>query len=247
MKDAWPGVSLDEGEFLSAMKARGLAASTHLAELYLAEACLRGDAVALRLFGDLLEAECQAVARRSRDVDASELASMLRTRLLVEPKALKDYAGQGSLRGWLAAVVVRTSLNARRGREREEARGEAAMGEGDDVPLAYPELELLRAKYKGAFAEAFTEALSTLDAKDRALLRLNVVDGLGLDRLARLRNVGRSTAARWLAAIRTRLLEETRKALAARIGVGEETVDSLLPLLRSELELSLRRLLDEDD
>lgn len=245
-KERWPGVALDEARFLEALARRGQA-SPHVADLYLASACLEGDQIALRHFDEHLGRECEAVGRRSRDVDPSELHSALRTRLLVEPGALSEYAGEGSLRGWLAAVVVRSSLNARRTRSREQSRGEAAMGPPDgSAALAHPELELLRARYRDDFTEAFKTALASLDAKDRALLRLNVVDGLGLDRLARLRNVGRSTAARWLASIREQLLEQTRAALQARIGVGENTVDSLLVLLRSELDLSLRTWLDQE-
>ncbi len=245
----WPSVQFDDRDFVAALRRRVTTVeqfdALHVADLFLAAACLAKHPRALEHFDALLERECAAVAGRARDLDAAELVGSLRARLLVEPRALSEFAGQSSLRSWLAAVVVRASLNQRRTQQRASAR-EIAQPEPHE-PLAHPEFELLRARYRDAFADAFREALDTLEPKDRALLRLNVVDGLGLDRLARLRNVGRSTAARWLAAIREQLLEETRRALATRIGVGEQTVDSLLPILRSGLDVSLRTYLSKDE
>lgn len=245
-KDRWPGVTVDDAAFLLSLE-KQQPVSPHAPDLYLAMACITGNEVALRFFDELLGHECELVGRRARDVDVTELQSALRTKLLVEPASLRDYTGQGSLKGWLAAVVVRASLNARRGRTREESRAEAASGpDADDTPLVHPELELLRARHKQDFNDAFKAALATLDTRDRALLRLNAVDGLGLDRIARLRNVGRSTAARWLAAIREQLLVETRRGLQERLGAGDETVNSLLVLLRSQLDVSLRTWLDRE-
>ncbi|MGV3625137.1 MAG: sigma-70 family RNA polymerase sigma factor [Archangium sp.] len=215
---------------------------SHLTDLALARACLSGDAAALKRFDDMLLEVCNSVARRSKDLDVTELHGALSTRLLVEPRSLQDYSGQGSLAGWLTAVAVRTSLNTRRTHQRESARLEA-VHTLEEAPV-HPELELLRTRHRDDFNAAFSAALASLDAKDRALLRLNAVDGLGLDRIARLKNVGRSTAARWLATIRERVLEETRRGLQDRLGASDETVDSLLALLRSQLDVSLRTALN---
>ncbi len=248
-RTAWPEFAISDETFFHALGERlttpSELESLRTTDLFFAIACLESDAKAVAAFDGLLRAECERAARRSRgELEASDLFSALRVRLLFDPRSLKEYAGQGSLKGWLGSVVVRSQLNAMRSKRRAEGREQAASDSADTEAFANPELELMRARYRGAFNEAFRTALSLLEDQDRALLRLNVVEGLGLDRLARLKNVGRSTAARWLAAARQRLLEETRRQLMARLGVGESTLDSLLPLMKSDIDVSIRSALD---
>jgi len=248
-RSAWPNIELSDKDFLIALGRHlsSMAGLGHVrtSDLYLAVAALAGDRHAVGSFDTMLRGECQRAAKRSNgQLEASDLFSSLRVRLLFAPGSLREFSGQGSLKGWLGVVVVRAQLNAARSKRRAEGRERIATGAGETESFANPELELMRAKYRGAFNDAFRAALASLDERERGLLRLNVVEGLGLDRLARLKNVGRSTAARWLAAVRQQLLDETRTQLIARLGVGESTLDSLLPLLKSDLDVSLRMLLD---
>jgi RNA polymerase sigma-70 factor (ECF subfamily) len=70
-----------------------------------------------------------------------------------------------------------------------------------------------------------------------------VVDGLSIDALGEIYGVHRATAARWIAKIREDLLARTREAFSARAKVGRAEFESLLRLARSQLDVSLRRVL----
>ena len=58
-----------------------------------------------------------------------------------------------------------------------------------------------------------------------------------------MHRVDRSTISRWIARARQFVLAETRRQLAAD-GVAPEHFDSFIDVLRSNFELSLRRMLD---
>ena len=75
------------------------------------------------------------------------------------------------------------------------------------------------------------------------LLRFHHLDGLTVDDLARMYNVHRATAARWVAAAREAVFEETRLRLHDRLGVDDSTAVSVVKLVQSQLVNSLRRLL----
>jgi RNA polymerase sigma-70 factor (ECF subfamily) len=105
------------------------------------------------------------------------------------------------------------------------------------------ELDFVKEAYRPAFKEAFHEALASLDEKERLLLKQHAVDGLGIDALGELYGVHRATAARWVAKVREAVLDRTRVAFEKRMNVGRAEFESLLRLARSQLDLSLKRVL----
>ncbi|MFO0636492.1 MAG: hypothetical protein U0168_26990 [Nannocystaceae bacterium] len=56
-------------------------------------------------------------------------------------------------------------------------------------------LDVVRARYREPFVAALRAAVAGLDARGRTLLRLHYVDGLGIDRIAPLFGVHRSSIA----------------------------------------------------
>jgi len=153
------------------------------------------------------------------------------------PARILGYTGRGPLRAWLRVVAVRHVVERRR----------RAGGEADDDAIARaispdhaPELALLRREYAHQLREAFAAAFAALDPDHGLLLRQHYLDGLGIDRLAVLHGVHRSTAARRLAAARDALEERVRAILIERLQIGEETLHSVIRLARSEVELNLR-------
>jgi len=102
---------------------------------------------------------------------------------------------------------------------------------------------VLKSMYAEHVATATREALATLSPRARTLLRLHHLDGLTVDDLGRMYNVHRATAARWLAAAREAVFDETRLRLEATLGIGEDSVVSIVRLVQSQLVLSMRRLL----
>ena len=101
-------------------------------------------------------------------------------------------------------------------------------------------------RYREDFKAAFEEAFASLDAKSRNLLRQSLLDNLSIDQLGAIYRVHRATAARWLASARDQVLEETRSVLRRRLQIDEREFMSLMNLVRSQLDLSLARLLEDD-
>src|SRR5581483_10913105 len=106
-----------------------------------------------------------------------------------------------------------------------------------------PELALVAARYHDAFHEAVRDALAGLDERARVLLKLHLVDGVTLVRLAGMYAVDRATVVRWLAQARERVRTAALERLRARVGGSADELHSVLRLLRSRLDVSLGGLL----
>jgi RNA polymerase sigma-70 factor (ECF subfamily) len=220
----------------------------HAPDMYLACACAEGVEGALEILERTLRSD---VARALASIDRSpsfveDVLQATREKLLVPkagaPARITTYAGRASLKSWLCAVAVRTAVSLRRRKSELPPRGTEA---GADEPIARggPELEYLRRRYKESFEDSVRSAIAALSAKDRMLLRLNVIDGLSVDQLGAVYKVGRSTAARWLATARRSLVDGARCELQRRLGVGSRELESLADDLRSQLDASVLKLL----
>jgi RNA polymerase sigma-70 factor (ECF subfamily) len=102
------------------------------------------------------------------------------------------------------------------------------------------ELDHAKAHYVAEFKQAFTKALRSLAPRDQTLLRQHVIDGLTIDQLGALYDVHRSTAARNLERARQAILDATRQRFASALRVRHSELDSILRLIRSRLEVTLR-------
>lgn len=214
-------------------------------DLALAAACARGDAAALALFEERYFDEVPiALANVRTTATRDEVAQQLRAKLFVgaeraAPK-ISQYSGAGDLRAWFRVTVVRTVLNrATRGPkevELKDAMLEALPGASED-----PEVAHARATYGPALAEALEEALGRLERRERALLRYAVCDGLTVDAIGKVYDVHRATAARWVQAARERLEAEVLRSARARLVAGDDSLRSIMRLLASQVEISLRQ------
>jgi RNA polymerase sigma-70 factor (ECF subfamily) len=258
---AWPTVAVDRDAFLAHCRgvlpadpeaALPLVAGLHIGDLYLAYACaVTGDPAALRCFEARIFAEVGDVVR-SIDVDpgfGDEVRQRVRQRLLVGDEAgprLLDYAGRGPLAAWVRITLVRAALTMRRQQGRELRRlheaGDLTSATADD-----PELDYLRVRYRVEFAAAFREACAHLPERERAVLRLSVVDGLTIDGIGQVYGVHRATAARWLTRARALLFEETRRLLTASLGLSPSEFGSLARLVHSQLDVQISSLLRAPD
>jgi len=237
------------GELATRSAERGLAAVSDegATELALACACAEQDPAALALF----EARYTAVigpALAHMKLDAAVVADItqaVRNKLLVadtdgEVKIVR-YAGGGSLRGLVKVTAVRTAISHLRKEQREPRPSEDLdrLAEQTDNP----ELSFLKSHYRQAFAEAFEHAVTTLQGRERNVLRLHLLGGMTLEEVARMYSVDRSTIVRTLQRARKRLLVETRRQLGTQLGVDKSELDSVVALIRSRLDVSLGRLL----
>jgi RNA polymerase sigma-70 factor (ECF subfamily) len=244
---AWPDLLVPDDEFVAYVAER-LPEGEALADLctrdlYLALGCARGDARAIAAF----ERHCVdsidgAVARLSAGADiVSEVKQRLRRSLLVadgKPPGITSFSGRGNLRAWVRVIALRDALALLRP-PRQDTPLEDALLEQRVMPADDPELSYLKGTYRQEFKSAFATALAQMSDRERTLLRQQLLDGLSIDDLGGLYRVHRATAARWLEQARQRLVEITLATMRARLQVEPDELDSILRLIRSQLDMSL--------
>lgn len=249
---AHPGIGLPASRLHARLRALRATAGEGIElradDVYVALACLAGDPAALAaLERKLVNAARPPLNRLGFSHDERvELLQMARCKLIVpqgeRPPRLDSYAGRGPLDAWLQALVTRLALSAKR------SRADAPVEDDDETWLAWPspqddaEIALLKRSCGEAFRRAAREAFGALEPKVRLVLRQHLLDGLAAEQLAALHRVHVVTIYRWLRDARASYLAETRRRLSAALKLDEGGVDSLLRVLESQLELSLRRL-----
>jgi RNA polymerase sigma-70 factor (ECF subfamily) len=158
-----------------------------------------------------------------------------------EPPRLAGYRGHGPLLAFVRITAVRIAL-----RLTENADERAPRSNVADLELAAvtdPELLYLRELYRTEFGSSFEAAITTLDKRERTLLRYQVVDRLSVDKIAAIYGIHRATAARRVADARAALAAATQRELMARLHVERNELDSILRLIESQIDVSVRRLL----
>lgn len=248
----WPNLALEGPEFFAAVGERTghqltAAAGLQLADLYLAMACLKGDRVALSHFDRELLPRVRPMLARLGDEDfRDEVLQRTREHLLIpeagRPPRLTTYTGQGSLLNWVRSVLFRLALTMHRlARPAENAELLEVMPE----PAWSAELQYIRLAHRDAFARAFSEALAEVDETERAVLRLNLVERLNIEKIGAIYGVHRATVARWVARGRTQLVAGVEARLRERLALSPEEYDAMLQSLQDNLGVSLGRLIDE--
>ena len=247
---AWPELRVDEADFCSHLE--GLLTDTdplgslsrlHVADLFLAFACLKGDPRAWKTFERV---HLSRIPLFIGHVDrtpafADDVRQRLSEKLIGSgpsegPAKLALYTGRGPLEGWLRIAAKREALNAKRGRK---SSGEPS--EGFVAPGLDPEMQLLKHRYAKEFNIAFRAMLAELSADERSVLKLHYLDGLTLDEVGKAYGVHRATAARWLASAREKIVEGVHVQLRAKLGKSAPRGASLMNLVKSQLDVSIRK------
>lgn len=258
---AWPAIALPPETFATrlathagqAESLREYLDTVQAADLYLACGCVLGIPAAYKAFDASYLSKVPAFVRKSaaRQPQAflEDVTQILREKLLVAhgetPGKLTEYAGRGSLTGWLRVAAVRTATSLLRNRD-EAPKAEFEEGRiADASPLADPELEIIKDRYRVEFQEAFHQAFLKLSAEQRNLLRWHMVDGLNIDKIGVMMKVHRATIARWIAAARESVMEEVKRHLRIKLKLSGSQFDSLSRLVKSQLHVSVARLLKD--
>ncbi len=257
---AAPGVAVPDATFIAYLAARldrqkppvRALEEAQVEALYLCCACAAGDEAALRLIEERHFEKVRATIARIDPTLLDETQQTMRERLFVSeggaPRRIETYSGRGQLGAWLCAIAARTALELR-----EKSSDLAAPREGDDELSALPEhrdnaeIQYLKARYRGAYRDAFSAALRTLSPRDRALLRLHFGSGLSLERIGQLYQTHKSTISRWLAQTRADLLQAVRRELQSRLAIKEDELDSLTAQVRSQVDITLTSIWSKDD
>jgi RNA polymerase sigma-70 factor (ECF subfamily) len=252
---AWPSVDVSSAGFVryiaGHLDGRGepedLLTKLVAEDLFLAFGCAEGDAHALEAFERAYLARVPAYLHRvhATGVSHDEVRQALREKLFVGGKstgpAIRDYAGRGSLDGWVRLAAVRMALFLGRGESRKQdlAHRAARM----PVPTPDPELEIIRQRYRGTFESAFREAFASLPSRQRTLLRLRFLDGVGVSEIATMMGVHRATITRWVSEAQEAAFAEARRRLQDRLSVDTRELDSLLRVVQSRLDVTFHSLL----
>jgi RNA polymerase sigma-70 factor, ECF subfamily len=253
---AFPELKLDDEAFVrhvarcvaAAGDAAQPPASLAIEDLYLACACAAGAAGAVAQFDALCGAAIRAAlaTMAGTPVERDEVEQQLRIDLLVGggavPPRIATFRGQAPLTRWVAVATRRLAISMLRAEDAEErARERAAVDE--HMPWRDPALALARQRYLPDFQWALEQAITRVGSRERLLLRLHLVKGVTTRRLASMYRVSQPTASRWLEQARQRVLHEMQQLLRERLALRPADIESLAALLKSQLDLSLSRLL----
>lgn len=215
----------------------------HVADLFLACACARRDPGAIACFEERYRGEIAASYRRFPNLPASydDVVQRMRERLFfADPPAIAGYAGRGELRAWLRAATVHLLLNIASRETRERPTDEVFF---DAVVDADPNAEAgyLKLACRAEFEASFEAALASLTNREKMLLRYAYTDGLSVDGIGAVFRVHRATAARWVAAARTKLVETTYAELIARLDIDPLEAESIVRAALSGVGTTLLR------
>jgi RNA polymerase sigma-70 factor (ECF subfamily) len=241
----WPAVPFDRAEALRAQE--GLAGSSggvrFPEDLLLALACMRGDTAAqAALDREFIPAAARLAARLSPTPEfEDEVGQALRTRLFLSdpkrPARIGDYDGSTALVAWVRLLARHAAIDLLRGRPRPSSDGPDPLLQHFESHT--PEKHLAKDRFQAEFGRALSDAMSTLDSRDRAALRLHFGEGVPLEGVAAAYGVHRATAARWIATARATVLGRTKQNLGKLLGASEGEIDSILREARSDLDVSI--------
>src|SRR6185503_15846473 len=173
------------------------ATAVHAEDLYLACAGLLGHERAVqklrRVHRPVVIAYLRNIDRAPAFVD--EVEQRLWDAALVgsaaTPPKLATYTGHGALAGWVGIVAQRIALSMRR---HENAGERAVAGAAAQAALFVqdPELAFIKGRMRTDFQRALSQALGTLEDRERMIYRLHLIDGLTVETIARMYSVSHS-------------------------------------------------------
>ena len=252
---AWSPVCVEDHDFCRFLGARFAveelapdADPLRVSDLYLACACTLGAAGASEQFVRACgEPVRMALARVLDPADQQEITQQVWQTLLVagadQMPRIAQYKGRGPLHAFVRVAAVRLAMTLRR-KQRPAAADELEIlriaDDSDD-----PELRYLKEVYKTEFRRSFATAFAALPPTHQLLLRLDVVDQLTIDEAAVVYGRSRTTTGRHLLEARQALARETLADLQSRLALAPSEVDSMARLIRSQIDLSVQRLLIE--
>jgi RNA polymerase sigma-70 factor (ECF subfamily) len=176
-----------------------------------------------------------------RDGDAiDECLQRVRVRLFVgdaRGPRIRAFVPGGTLRGWLQTVTMREALMQLRSTPNDKHADEdelaSRMSTGDS------ELDMLKQRYGAELREAFQRAIENVHPNDRRLLREHILEEHSIDDLAERHGISRATAARWVIRARDAVAELVRQDLKAKFQMDTPELESVLRLVRSQVDLSV--------
>lgn len=249
------------------------------ADLFLALACAAGNERAWWEFDQQHRSYMERVARHlaKTEIDASEAVDavyveLYGTRVVDGERVSKFalYSGRGSLRGWLRTVIWHVVVDQHRAGHGEVSLDEMTENIGEGAAHAsfaiekrssedVAESELIRSRYRAATVASLAEAMASLDAHERLLLKYYHVDGLKLREISKLAEnensplrdwfqrrsqsreakpdakVHESTVMRWLEKSYAVIQQRFKEELASKHSLSDKEIDLCVELAGEDL------------
>jgi RNA polymerase sigma-70 factor, ECF subfamily len=253
-----------ENETAASAEIREFIDALNADDLCLIAACERGDEAAWNDLVKNFDSTVKSAARKiaSNSEDAEDLASSIWAELYglkekdgVVKGKLGYYSGRGSLAGWLRAVVSQLAVDQFRKVSRfvqiEEARefenlaqDSAEHSENSQVvhTAENPEEVLSRTEAQRDVSNAIKQAVASLEAEDRLIMKLYYFDDLKLKDIGATLGFHEATASRKLVRIQTEIRKSVEKILCEKHGWQKEEVKRYLAETASKLDLSVEKL-----
>jgi len=244
----WPGFRLTVADLTRYAATTALADSAleNAADLVLVCACLKGVDAAVSTLDKTIRENVPIFLRRiDRDPEfVNDVCQRLQERLHSgEPIRLATYSGSGPLLNWLRVMAVRLAVDAKRAQPPLSNVLAESFADHVVAESAGPELQLLRDRYGQSLVDAVSHGLLALPRRQRAVLRLYLLANLSSDEIGRMYDVHRSTVARWIASAERSIFDFVRAEFRERWGLETRDVASLARLIRSQLPISLEKVL----
>jgi RNA polymerase sigma-70 factor (ECF subfamily) len=244
----WPDVMISLSRFVTLVADAGVTSdglSQWGNDVYLACAAGAGDHAAVRVIEERFIARLPARIRRlgAASENISDVLQTVRERLFSGnlPRILA-YNGAGPLEQWIKVVAIRTAIDLHR-TDKAIPRAEGAWLETVAPRESDASALMMKVEYKREIECALRELVAQLSARDRAVLRLHVVEGVSIEKIAASYGVHRVTVARWVWSAGETLLDALRARFRERFGIVPGEFDSIARLARSQLSIDLTALL----
>jgi RNA polymerase sigma-70 factor (ECF subfamily) len=213
------------------------------ADLYLACACARGDERAIALFErELFPLVDEAVAAFKQPAHfIDEVKQALREKLFVaepgEEPRITRYSGRGPLANWVRISALRTAVNLLRD---GAAQTLDPLHHLPRIASHSLEVDYLRKQHSEQIHHALAAAMAALPERQRVALKLQLLDGLTLQQIGRVFQVDASSVSRWIARAKKTVLRHVLRSLGDSLAMPRTELESLVRLIQSQLEISLR-------
>jgi len=244
----WPDISVSLDRYVEMLHSTGVA--THNlqqwgGDLYLACAAGAGDHAAVRVIEERFISRLPARIRRlgSATDKVSDVLQTVRERLFSgDVPRIRAYNGAGPLEQWIKVVAIRTAIDLHR-TDQSIPRIEGAWLETVAPRDADVSALMAKVEYKRELELAIQELVGRLSPRDRAILRLHVVEGVSIEKIAASYGVHRVTVARWVWTAGETLLDGLRGRFRDKFGIVPPEFDSMARMARSQLSIDLAGLL----
>jgi RNA polymerase sigma-70 factor, ECF subfamily len=234
----WPAIRVERGAVAAQLAGCADVTEDRELDVYLAAACAGADPAALAVLETEVLRATDAVIRRVRGdaMFVEEVKQEVRLRLFAPPNPrIRQFAARGSLRGWVRTIAAKIALDVLAGARTEDVPAPSDLPDtADDIDLA-----LLQRRHGAAFTDAFAFALGELEARDRTVLHLYLVERKTLAEVAAILEVDRTTIVRWLVRSRERLLDRLKARLIDVLALDAGEVSTLIRALRRAGALEL--------